>query len=120
MNSEDFAKLVHQALQDVPSDIQSNLANVDILIDDWPSKEQLFGSIIDDDQYLLGLYEGIPQTERFGYDMVLPDKITLFQKSIEAISTNESDIIENVKTTIFHELAHHFGIDDSALKKMGL
>jgi predicted Zn-dependent protease with MMP-like domain len=120
MNSPDFQNLVRQALLCVPDDIKSNLDNVDILIEDWPSKQQLFGSAIEDDQYLLGLYEGIPRTERFGYDMVLPDKITLFKKSIEAISSNESEIIENVKTTILHELAHHFGIDDPTLEKMGL
>ena len=67
---------------------------------------------------LRGLYEGIPITERYGYDMVLPDKITLFQKPIEAICDNQEQITEEISKTLFHEIAHHFGLDDNHLDQL--
>ena len=120
MTRAEFERLVREALDEVPEEIQARLDNVDILVDDWPSREQLAGSGIEDRHHLLGLYEGIPQTERYGYDMVLPDKITLFQKPIEAICSRNEDVVKEVRTTVVHELAHHFGIDDHKLEEMGL
>ena len=69
---------------------------------------------------LLGLYEGIPLTGRYGYDMVLPDKITLFQTAIESICRTDDEIVAEVRATVVHEIAHHFGIDDDALHDMGV
>ena len=68
-----------------------------------------------EDELLLGLYEGIPLTEREEYSMVLPDKITLYQKSIETICADNDEIIEQVRETVVHEVAHHFGLSDAAL-----
>ena len=69
---------------------------------------------------LLGLYEGIPLTKRtYGYTGVVPDKITIFQKPIEAISRNNAQIIEEVQHVVRHEIAHHFGIDDDRLEELG-
>ncbi len=104
----------------VPDAFRDRLDNVDLLVEDWPTKEQLIGSGVEEGQYLLGLYEGIPQTERYGYGMVLPDKITLFQKSIEAVCSSNEEIIEEVRHTVVHELAHHFGIDDQRLEELGV
>jgi predicted Zn-dependent protease with MMP-like domain len=89
-------------------------------VEDWPTKDQLIGSGLDEDELLLGLYEGIPLTERYGYDMVLPDKITLFQKSIESICSTDEEVMREIRDTITHEVAHHFGIDDHTLDEMGV
>ncbi len=89
-------------------------------MEDWPTKDQLIGSGLDEDELLLGLYEGIPLTERYGYDMVLPDKITLFQKSIESICSTNEEVMREIRDTITHEVAHHFGYDDPSLEGMGI
>ena len=120
MRQADFERLVREALSQMPEEIRARLDNVDVVVEDWPSKNQLVGSGIEDGQYLMGLYEGIPQTERYGYGMVLPDKITLFQKSIEAICSSDEELIEEARKTVIHEVAHHFGIDDEHLGELGI
>ena len=91
-----------------------------MVVEDWPTKDQLIGSGLDEDELLLGLYEGIPLTERYGYDMVLPDKITLFQKAIESICSTDEDVRREIRDTITHEVAHHFGYDDPSLDSLGI
>jgi predicted Zn-dependent protease with MMP-like domain len=120
MDRRKFEKLVEQALNSLPEAIQEQLDNVDLVVEDLPSKEQLVGSGIDDGLDLLGLYEGLPLTERYDYGMVLPDKITIFQKSIESICESEKEIVEEVRDTVIHEIAHHFGIDDARLEELGI
>ena len=87
MTRAEFERLVRQALADIPDWIHAHVDNVDVVVDDWPSREQLVGSGIDEGQYLLGLYEGVPLTDRYDYGMVLPDKITLFQRAIEEVGS---------------------------------
>ena len=119
MTRAQFERLVREALIQLPEEIHARLDNVDLVVEDWPTREQLAGSGIEDGQYLLGLYEGIPLTERYGYDMVLPDKITLFQKPIEAVCSSEEQTVKEVRDTVVHEVAHHFGVDDHRLEEMG-
>ena len=120
MERSQFEKLVRQALGEVPEEISTRLDNVDLVVEDWPSREQLVGSGLEEGNYLLGLYEGVPLTERYDYGMVLPDKITLFRKAIEAICTSDEEIMREVRDTVVHEVAHHFGIDDERLEEMGV
>jgi predicted Zn-dependent protease with MMP-like domain len=119
MERERFEKLVGDALDQIPDQLASRLDNVDVVVGDWPTKEQLIGSGIDEGEFLLGLYEGLPLTERYDYNMVLPDKITLFQGAIEAICSTDEEIVLEVRDTVVHEVAHHFGIDDDVLHEMG-
>ena len=118
METSEFEKLVREALGLIPPEISRHLDNVDLVVEEWPTNEQLVGSGIEKDHLLLGLYEGLPLTERSDYGMVLPDKITLFQKSIEEICSNDREIVEEVRETVVHELAHHFGIDDDRLEEL--
>ena len=119
MTLDEFERLVRQALSEIPEEISARLDNVDLVVEDEPSRDQLIGSGIGDDHLLLGLYEGIPLPDRFEYSMVLPDKITLFKKSIESICSSDEEIVEEVRHTVVHEVAHHFGIDDASLDEMG-
>lgn len=107
-------------MERIPQDIRSRLDNVDIVVEDVPSRDQLIGSGIDDGNILLGLYEGLPLTARYDYGMVLPDKITLFQAAIESICNSDEDIVREVQDTVVHEVAHHFGIDDDRLHQFGI
>ena len=120
MTRAEFERLVREALSDIPAEIRDRLNNVDLVVEDSPTREQLVGSRIEDDHYLLGLYEGIPLTDRYGYDMVLPDKITLFQTAIEAVCSNDEETVKEIRDTVVHEIAHHFGIDDDRLEQMGI
>ena len=120
MELENFERLIYKALAKIPEDLLAYLDNVDIVVEDSPVRDQLAGHIIDEDELLLGLYEGVPLTERHEYSMVLPDKITLFQKSIESICADNDEIIEQVRETVVHEVAHHFGIDDERLHELGV
>ncbi len=120
MTSDEFERLVRQALTQIPDEIRTHLDNVDIVVEDAPSREQLVGSGIEKDHLLLGLYEGLPLTERHDYGMVLPDKITIFQQSIEEICETDDQILEEVRDTVIHEVAHHFGITDERLHELGV
>ncbi len=120
ISREQFERLVREALSQLPNDVRSHLDNVDIVVDGSASTSQLVGTGIENEMELLGLYEGIPLTERYGYDLVLPDKITLFQKPIETICETQEQIAEEIKATFVHEIAHHFGIDDDRLHNLGL
>ena len=108
------------ALDGIPAELRAYLDNVDLVVEDSPPKEQLAGHVIDEETYLLGLYEGVPLTERSDYGMVLPDKITLFQEAIEAVCSSEEEIVSEVRNTVVHEVAHHFGIDDERLDELGV
>ena len=120
ISREQFERLVREALSQLPNDVKNHLDNVDIVVDGSASTSQLVGTGIENEMELLGLYEGIPLTERYGYDLVLPDKITLFQKPIESICETQEQVAKEIKATIVHEIAHHFGIDDDRLHNLGL
>ena len=119
MHRSKFEELVRQALTIIPKEIRLHLVNIDIVVEDHADYNQLLGASLGD-SHLLGLYEGIPLTERYGYDMVLPDKITLFQQPIEDICADEKEVITQIQDTIIHEIAHHFGIDDETLEQAGI
>ena len=119
ISREQFQNLVLQALSDLPEDVRHSLQNVDVVVDDVASMSQIVGTGIENAMDLLGLYEGIPLTERYGYDMVLPDKVTLFQKPIESICDTQEQMAEEISKTLIHEIAHHFGLDDDHLNRLG-
>jgi predicted Zn-dependent protease with MMP-like domain len=120
MKREDFEKLVEEALSLIPEQFQGKINNVAIVIEDRPSKEQSRQSRLGSNQTLLGLYEGIPQTRRGSdYGNVLPDKITIFQKTIEAECATLDEIRHKVRDTIWHEIAHHFGSDEVGARSAG-
>jgi predicted Zn-dependent protease with MMP-like domain len=119
MERQKFEELVIKAIEQLPLEFQDKLENVDVVVEDWPSKAQLRRMRLRDRGQLLGLYEGIPQTQRGdGYNFVLPDKITIFQKPIEAICHSESEIEAEIGSVVCHEIAHHFGTDEGTLRKI--
>ena len=116
-----FERLVQRALRQLPPQWADRLENVAIVVADEPSAHQRAAAAVGPRDELYGLYEGIPRTQRpAGYGMVLPDKITIFQRSIEADCRSEAEIVAEVRQTIVHELAHHFGIDDARLDELGI
>ncbi len=116
----DFEELVIQAIDSLPQEFLDRLENVDIIVESVPTRAQLSTQGVPEDGLLLGLYEGVPLTARENYGFVLPDKITIFQEAIEAVCPSPDQIVEEVRDTVAHEVAHHFGLDDEALETLGL
>lgn len=116
-----FEELVADAIDTLPDEILEMLDNVEIVVADAPTASQLHvAGELGAGELLLGLYEGIPLTERTsGYGMVLPDKITLFQGALESVCHDEEMLRSEVRVTVVHELAHHFGISDRRLRELG-
>ena len=116
MQRQRFEALVIRAIEELPSEFQDKLENVDVVVEDWPSQGQLRRLRVKHKEQLLGLYEGVPQTMRGGnYNLVLPDKITIFQKPIEEKSRSDRKIQTEISRVVRHEIAHHFGIGDETL-----
>ena len=121
MKKSEFEKLVQEGIQQIPKKFRNKLSNVAITIENSPSQTQLRKLNLPDNQLLFGLYQGIPQTKRgFNYNLVLPDKITIFQKPIESLSESSEEIRQIVRQTIWHEIAHHFGIDERRIREIEL
>jgi predicted Zn-dependent protease with MMP-like domain len=118
MTKEKFEELVNEGIRAIPKRFLEKLDNVDIVIENEPSPEQLRKLKMRKGSIIFGLYEGVPQTKRGNYGQVLPDKITIFQKPIERISRSENEIKEIVKNTVWHEIAHHFGIDERKVREL--
>ena len=119
MEREKFEGLVYRAIETLPEEFKNKLENVDVLVEDWPSPQQISRLRLKDKAQLLGLYEGVPQTNRgSGYNLVLPDKITIFQKPIEMRCRSDREIEAEIGMVVQHEIAHHFGIGDATLYKI--
>lgn len=109
LSREAFEDLVGEALDDIPPELTAQLRNVVIVVeDDAPERG------------LLGLYQGVPLTERGDwYGGVLPDHISIYRREILRICETEADVVDEVRITVVHEIAHHFGIDDDRLHELG-
>ena len=119
MDRERFRELVAQAIDSLPEEFRSKLENVDVVVADWPSPHQMASVGLKRGQTLLGLYQGVPQTKRGrGYGLVAPDKITIFQKPIEAKCHSEVEITAEIGRVVRHEIAHHFGIGERRLRQL--
>ncbi len=108
-----------RALASIPSPFQASLAEVAIVIEDWPSDEQLEENGLDEDDALYGLYEGVPRTEWAADWVIVPNRITLFRQPLEEDFDDPAELEAEVRTTVIHELAHHLGIDDDRLDELG-
>jgi predicted Zn-dependent protease with MMP-like domain len=120
MTSNDFESAVAQALDELPDDIRRRIANVAIVVEEWPDDETLETADVENPEDLLGFYYGIPLTERTSaYGMVLPDKISLFRQPILLTCSTDEQVRAAIAHTLRHEIAHYFGIDDDRLEELG-
>ena len=112
ISDEQFEALINQSMDELPQEYIRGMKNVVVTFSDRPSEEQRQKQQLRHDQTLFGLYEGIPLTKRgSGYNLVLPDKITLFKDPISQVSPDLPHLKMQVKHTLWHEIAHHFGLD---------
>jgi predicted Zn-dependent protease with MMP-like domain len=112
----DFNELVDRALDGLPPEIAALLENVVVVVEDWPEEATLEAY---DEDTLYGLYEGVPLTERgWNYSGALPDRITIFRGPLER-DFPPGELEEEVRITVVHEIAHHFGFDEDRLEELG-
>lgn len=107
---ERFAQLVEEALDGIPESLGRRMDNVALFVDDEAPPGRLFG-----------LYQGVPLTSRdaYGIGVSMPDRITIFRRTICSACASEDEVREQVRVTVIHEVAHHFGIDDARLDELG-
>jgi predicted Zn-dependent protease with MMP-like domain len=111
VSREHFETLVTAALDGIPAELLGKIDNCVILVEEFSPP---------DEPVLLGLYDGIPLTERGeNYGAVLPDRILIFRQPILAICDTVEEVVRQVRITVVHEIAHHFGIDDERLHELG-
>lgn len=111
MEPERFQELVHEALEQIPARFLGLLENCVVIIEDEPDPS---------DPQLFGYYDGIPLSERDSqYGGVLPDRILIFRGPLLRYCLDEAEVVEEVRITVWHEVAHFFGIDDHELDELG-
>jgi predicted Zn-dependent protease with MMP-like domain len=112
---------VAEALDGLPAEFQQKMQNVDVVIKDWPTREEVKRAGLPSGETLLGLYQGIPLTKRTSrYGLVLPDKISIYQGPIEASCRTAEEVRHRVRNVVMHELGHHFGISEERLRELGV
>lgn len=121
MQRVEFEKLVAEGFERLPEWVQKKIKNVALLVENEPSKENREAEGLGDDETLLGLYKGIPLSERgehYGIGATMPDTITIYQRPIEEAAIEEGkDVRDVVAETIWHEFAHHFGMDEHEVRE---
>jgi predicted Zn-dependent protease with MMP-like domain len=120
LSRQEFRRLVLQAIASLPPVVAQRLENVEVVVEDRPTRAELAMAEVEPPGTLFGLYTGTPLTERnSSYGMVLPDKITLYQRSIEETCRSRDEVREQIRITLMHEIGHHFGLSEHELEEAG-
>jgi predicted Zn-dependent protease with MMP-like domain len=108
VDPERFEEFVAEALDSIPAELAAHIDNVAVVVEDQGASRSL-----------LGLYQGVPLTNRGTYAGAVPDRITIYRRPICAICDTEEEVVEQVRRTVVHEVGHHFGIGDRRLRELG-
>ena len=120
MERDRFIQLVAEALESLPESFAERMENVEIVVEEWPSPETLRLAGVRNPAGLLGFYHGIPLTKRTaGYNLVAPDKISIYRRPILMHCRTAAELRETVHRVVRHEIAHYFGIGDDRLREIG-
>lgn len=117
ISEERFEDMVADVLESIPAELAEQLENIAVIVQDWPTEQQLNGRR----GTLLGLYEGIDLTRRspLGYAGVMPDRITIFRGPLCSLASDEDDLARRVRVTVLHEVGHYFGLSEARLHELG-
>ena len=120
MSKSKFAELVERAVEELPAEFAEFLEEVPIEVRDLPSRQEMAGLNLKSGNLLLGLYRGRPRTVRSVEDSgAIPDVIYIYQEPIQQVCHTEDELIQQVRTTVLHEIGHHFGLNEEDLTKLG-
>jgi predicted Zn-dependent protease with MMP-like domain len=120
ISEKEFNDLLLNAINKLPKKYLSKLSNVAIISQDSPDETQKKALKLKQNQTLYGLYQGVPLTMRSNYATIVPDKITIFKQPIEQSSYNINQIKEKIKHTLWHEVAHYFGLNHKQINELDL
>lgn len=115
---DEFEKFIGEGIDAIPPLYKERLENVAFLVEDYPTPEQRVKLNLFPNETLFGLYEGVPLPLRNGTLKLLPDKITIFKKPMEAVSQTPAEVKELVRHTIWHEVAHYYGLDHKRIHEL--
>ncbi len=118
ISDEEFGGLIEAGIAAIPAPYQKNLKNVAFLLEDDPTPEQRIKLNLYPNETLFGLYEGVPLPQRGGGTKLLPDKITLFKNPLQNASHDLADLKERVGHTIWHEVAHYYGLNHKRIHEL--
>jgi predicted Zn-dependent protease with MMP-like domain len=120
MDPERFSSYVEEALENLPDVFKERMDNVAVVVEGWPDPHTMRMAGVRSPYQLLGFYHGVPQTGRSsGYNLVTPDRISIYQYPIERLCRTGAEARQLVERVLQHEIAHHFGISDDRLKEIG-
>ena len=121
MDRATFEAVVHEAIASIPEALRAQLMNVDVVVEAWPSDDDLRMADVQEGYTLFGLYTGVPLTDRTSdYNMVLPDKITIYQGPLQDAFGETEQLRVEIRNTVIHEVAHFFGLSDADLVRLGV
>jgi len=118
VSDEEFQQLINQALQELPGEHAKNIKNVAILYELEPTLQQRQTAKLKPYETLLGLYEGVPLSQRQGMTRLLPDKITLFKGPLTRRANEPTELKESIKHTLWHEIAHYYGLNHDRISEL--
>jgi predicted Zn-dependent protease with MMP-like domain len=118
ISTEEFENIINKAIKSLPDRYVQNLQNVAFIVEQQPTEQQRHALNLRGDQTLFGLYEGVPLSRRQGTTKLLPDKITLFQGPLEAASNSLEQLRNSIGRTVWHEVAHYYGLDHQKIRSL--
>lgn len=119
LTHREFRRLVRQAYDELPPELESRLENVAILVEDWPGEDDLDIVGSDGEGQLFGLYRGVPLPDRGGGLPPMPDTVTLFQRPIESVCASYEEVVREIRITLVHEVGHYLGMTEEDLDRLG-
>lgn len=120
VSKAEFARYVEQALAELPEPFASHLEHITVEVVERPTRKQLRSVGLKDDELLFGLYQGISLPDRsVQHSGVMPDRILIFQEDHELACDNPRELVQEIRTTVLHEIGHHFGMDEDDLDEIG-
>ena len=117
LSRREFIRLVRQAYRQVPPTMREAMHNVDIVVEEWPSPEDL--DLTDARATLFGLYTGVPLPEREGGEPLLPDRIVLYRRPILESCSTRAEAVREIRVTLLHEVGHYLGMNEEDLDRLG-
>ena len=117
MTNREFVRLVRQAYREIPGEVLRTLDNVDVTVEDWPGPEE--HDLMNGDETLVGLYTGVPLTERESGGLMFPDRIIIYRQPILRSCSSRTEAEREIKVTLWHEIGHYLGMTEDDLHRLG-
>ncbi len=117
LTRREFVRLARRAYRQLPPEVTQRLDNVDVTVEEWPGPEDQ--GLAEEGHALLGLYHGVPLTEREGIGPALPDRITLYRQPIMQSCATRAEAVREIRITLWHEVGHYLGLDEADLHRLG-